>query len=49
MRRIASFYRLFIALSVIALVALSVFSLPSPYYEKFAVLGSLLAKPSGPF
>jgi len=34
MRRIASFYRLLIALSVIALVALSVFSLPSPYYEK---------------
>jgi hypothetical protein len=34
MRRIASFYRLLIALSIIALVALSVFSLPSPYYEK---------------
>ena len=34
MRRIASFFRLLIALSVIALVALSVFSLPSPYYEK---------------
>lgn len=34
MRRIASFKRLFIVVSLTGLVALAVFSLPPPFYEK---------------